>query len=212
MDGDVEQLHHGLRRALQSMMLFNIPAMLGLFVVAEPLVLFLFGEKWAPSIPLLQALSLAGLVWPMQVINLNVLIAQGRSREFLKLEVVKKLIGIGIMIAAAIQGVLFLAWAQVLLGAIALLINTYYSGKLLNYGVVAQMRDIARITGAGIVMMLGILLVKQQLFSNVQPWVQFIVLVFTGTSLFALLAWVLRLPGIPSRFTRRVNLAKGSVV
>jgi len=57
-------------------MLFNMPAMLGLAVVAEPLVAMLFGAKWLSSVPFLQVLCLGGVLWPLHVINLNALMAQ----------------------------------------------------------------------------------------------------------------------------------------
>jgi O-antigen/teichoic acid export membrane protein len=138
---DVDQLKRGVRLALRSMMLLNIPMMLGLAAVSEPLILVLFGEKWMPAVPIMQVLCIGGIFWPLHVINLNVLMAQGHSRLFFRLEVVKKIAGTLFLIIGAFYGVMGIAWSQVVFGIVAFFINAHYSGKHLSYGAIEQMRD-----------------------------------------------------------------------
>ncbi len=87
---DRVRLKRGLKKALTTLVLVNFPMMIGLAIVARPLVLVLLTDKWAPSIPYLQLLCVAGLLIPLQSMNLNVLQALGRSDLFLRLEIVKK--------------------------------------------------------------------------------------------------------------------------
>ena len=70
----------------------QFPLMVGPVAVARPLMLVVFTDKWAPSIPYLQLLSLAGLLYPIHLLNLNVLLALGRSDLFFRLGVVKSVI------------------------------------------------------------------------------------------------------------------------
>lgn len=138
---DKVQLVRGMRKALRTIMLFNIPAMLGLMVVSEPLVVTLFGEKWLQSVPLLQVLCLVGVLWPLHVINLNVLIAQGYSNLFFRIEVLKKIIGVVAIGVASFYGVLAIAWSQVIVGLLCFLLNAHYTGIFLGYSAWNQMRD-----------------------------------------------------------------------
>lgn len=139
---DKARLARGMRKVLRMIMLFNIPIMLGLVVVAEPLVITLIGEKWLPSVPILQVLCLAGLTLPLQVINLSALMAQGRSNLFFRVEILKKFIGVIAIVWASFYGVLAIAWSQVAVNLLYFLIDAYYTGVFLGYPAWKQARDL----------------------------------------------------------------------
>jgi O-antigen/teichoic acid export membrane protein len=90
IQNDKNRLRDGVRKTLSMMAILTFPLMIGLMVVAKPLVIILIGDRWLPSVPYLQLLCIVGLLYPLHAINLNVLKAQGRSDLFLKLEVIKK--------------------------------------------------------------------------------------------------------------------------
>lgn len=135
-------LQRGVCIAIRSMMLITTPVMLGLLAVAEPFVLGVFGEQWRPAVSILQVLCLAGVLWPVHIVNLSALQAQGHSKLFFRLEIIKKSIGIGLLIAGSYFGLIGIAWSRVLQSAIAMLINSYYTKKFLDYGILAQLKDI----------------------------------------------------------------------
>lgn len=153
---DKAQLARGVRKALRTIMLFNIPAMLGLMVVAEPLVITLFGEKWLPSVPILQVLCLAGVLWPLHVINLNVLMAQGHSNLFFRIEVLKKIIGVVAIAVASFYGILAIAWSQVVVGVLCFLLNAHYTGVFLGYSAWNQTRDLLPYLAVSVLMTLAV--------------------------------------------------------
>ena len=62
---DPARLKRGMKKALTILVLVNFPMMIGLAVIARPLVLVLLTEKWAESIPYLQLLCLVGLLYPL---------------------------------------------------------------------------------------------------------------------------------------------------
>lgn len=138
---DKQKLRRGVQLALRSMMLINLPVMFGLMATAEPVVVTLFGSQWLPSVPMLQVLCLVGALWPLHVINLNVLMAQGHSRLFFRLEIIKKIVGTVFLIIGAQFGVLGIAWSQVFFGVAAFLINAHYTRLYLDYGFVQQILD-----------------------------------------------------------------------
>lgn len=140
-NSEKEKLRKGVRHALRGVMLINVPVMLGILATAEPLVLVLFGRQWLPAVPILQVLALGGIFWPLHVINLNVLIAQGHSNLFFRLEVIKKLVGVVLLVIGFFYGVMGIAWSQVAFGLLAFGINAHYTKIHLNYGVWQQTRE-----------------------------------------------------------------------
>lgn len=137
-----EELRQGTRLAIRVLMLLSVPVLLGLAVAAEPFVLTVFGGQWGTTVPLLEILCLAGVLWPLQVVNVQVLLAQGHARLALFLEVGKKAVGAGMLITGALVGGLVgLAWGQVGFALVAFVANTHFTGMYLDYGFKAQLRD-----------------------------------------------------------------------
>ena len=138
---DKEQLRRGVRHALRGIMLISTPVMFGFIVTARSLVVTLFGSRWMPAVPILQVLCLGGVLWPLHVINLNVLLAQGHSNLFFRLEVAKKAFGMGLLALGTFHGVMGIAWSQVVFAVIAFFINAYYTHRFLDYGPLRQIVD-----------------------------------------------------------------------
>jgi O-antigen/teichoic acid export membrane protein len=196
---DKAQLRRGVQLALRGMMLINVPMMLGIAATAEPLVLSLFGTQWLPAVPFLQVLSLGAVLWPLHVINLNVLMAQGHSHLFFRLEIVKKLLGTALLIAGTFYGVMGIAWSQVIFGVLAFVINAYYSQRFLGYGVLAQTRDFLAILTISIVMALAVYWASTQAYllpMHLLAPVQLILLIAVGLIIFIVLAYLLRLTAL----------------
>jgi len=139
---DRPRLARGVRSTLTAVMMLNIPALIGMAVVADPLVRTLFGQKWVSSILFLRILCFAGVLWPLHVINLNVLMAQGRSNLFFRIEVTKTAIGIVALTAASLHSLLAIALSYVAVGFVGFLLNAYYTGVFLGYGAARQMLDV----------------------------------------------------------------------
>jgi len=150
------RLSAALAKSSRLLMFINLPAMLGLGLTAAPFVELVFGARWLPSAPLLMILCLGGTLWPLQVLNISALIAQGQSALILKLEVVKKSIGILILAITCRWGLEAIAWGQVFAAGIALFINTHYSGRLLQFGTWAQLKALWRVAVAALAMAVAV--------------------------------------------------------
>lgn len=140
---DKARLVRGLRQAQAVAMFINMPIMVGVIMLAEPLVLTLFGDQWLPCVPMLQVLGLGGILWPLSILNLNVLRAQGHSGLRFKIEVIKKVVAISLTVAASYYGIMAIAWAQVVISACVYFVNTHYTNVLLAYSGLSQLRDLA---------------------------------------------------------------------
>jgi teichuronic acid exporter len=136
-----DKLLGALRMSLRVSMFLFVPCMAGIAVAAQPLVVALYGPGWLPAAPILSVLALGALFWPLHVLNLAAVSAQGRSDLFFKLALVKKAVAIGLILIASPLGPLYIAWATVAASVFAVAVNTHYSRKLLGYGVAAQIAD-----------------------------------------------------------------------
>ena len=119
------------------------PAMLLLAACSQPLVTLLIGEKWLPCVPYLQLLAIGWMVDPIIVINLNILYVKGRSDVVLRLEIVKKIIAIAIVVTAVRFGVIWLCVGRVLYGFIALYLNLHACGPFIGMSFSRQLREVA---------------------------------------------------------------------
>jgi teichuronic acid exporter len=139
---DPERLKRGMKKALTTLVLVNFPLMIGLAAVARPLVLVLLTDKWAPCIPYLQLLCLVGLMYPLHVINLNVLQALGRSDLFLRLEIIKKALIVLNIVITWRWGIMAMITGQIITSLLSYYLNAWYNKALLQYSIWEQIRDL----------------------------------------------------------------------
>ena len=131
-----------VRRSTGMTCLLIFPALIGLISIAKPLVLLILTEKWLPAVAYIQIYSIAYMLFPVQVANMEAIKAMGYSGISLKLEIIKKVIETTILIISVFMGVIAIAWGVVFFNFVCLFINLYPSKKYLDYGVFEQVKDI----------------------------------------------------------------------
>lgn len=147
-----ERLKNIGRRAMKTTSYLLFPIMIGLIVVSRPLIILLLTEKWENSIIFMQILCLYWMTQPIQTTNWQIIKAIGRSDLCLKLEVIKKTIGIIMVFIAMKLGVIAIAFSAALFGLISMFINILPNKKLINYSIKDQLLDIMPALFASIVM------------------------------------------------------------
>lgn len=130
-----------LRLSLRVAIFVFVPCMVGIAVVARTLITVVYGSRWASAAPLLSILAIAGTFWPLHVLNLAAIGARGRSDLIFRLEVIKRAVSIGLIVAASFHSVMAVAWAVLASGLFGVIVNTWYSHRLLGYGMWAQLED-----------------------------------------------------------------------
>lgn len=137
-----DRLKVNYRKFLKLSAFIVFPLMVGLAAVAEPFINLLLTEKWSGAILILQILCFAMMWYPIHAINLNLLQVKGRSDLFLRLEIIKKSVITVILCITIPMGLTAMCIGQVINSLIALVINTHYTGKLIQVGFSVQMRDL----------------------------------------------------------------------
>ncbi|CEG28647.1 lipopolysaccharide biosynthesis protein [Bacillus sp. B-jedd] len=139
---DAQKVKSMMRRSIVTGSFILFPMMVGLAVVAEPLVKIVLTEKWLPAVPFLQIFCASYALYSIHTANLQAIKALGRSDIFLKLEIVKKIIGLIILGFTVFGGIYSMALGMLVSGIISSFINAYPNLKLLNYSYKEQWYDI----------------------------------------------------------------------
>ncbi|EHD0099007.1 lipopolysaccharide biosynthesis protein [Vibrio vulnificus] len=142
LQGDPDKMANAYRQTLKLSALVIFPLIVALGVIAKPLLTSLLGEQWQGAAALLSVLCLGYMLYPIHSINLNLLQVTGRSDLFLKLEVMKKVIGVTVLLLSIPYGVLAMCLGFTLTSYLALLLNTYYTAKLTHFSQWQQCKDI----------------------------------------------------------------------
>lgn len=139
---NISRVRQMTRRAIKTSIFIMAPLMMLLCFTSENVVCLLLTEKWLPSVPFLCIFCINFMFWPIHTANLNAINALGRSDIFLCLEIVKKIVGITIVIFTMQYGVMAMAYGLLLDGVLSQIINSWPNRKLLGYGYLHQLRDL----------------------------------------------------------------------
>ena len=188
---DHQRLGNNYRRMLRFSVFIIFPLMIGLAVLAHPLVVSLVTDKWAQCVPYLQIICFASMWYPVHAINLSLLQVKGRSDLFLRLEIIKKALITVVVFICVPFGIMGICYGAVFTSLACLAINTYYTGKLINVGFVRQMLDMTPTLLASLAMGAAV-------YFSVMPfdsdWVKLAVGIPLGMVLYLGIAKVFRMP------------------
>ena len=120
------------------------PMMAGLAAIAEPMVSLLLTDKWLPCVPYLQIFCFSFAFWPVHTSNLQAINAVGRSDIFLKLEIIKKMYGIIILLIAifCFDSPIAIAMTGAVTALLSSFVNAFPNKSLIGYSYFDQMKDI----------------------------------------------------------------------
>lgn len=138
-----ERIKQMTRRAIKTSTYVMAPLMMGLVFCAEPIVRLVLTDKWIFCIPFLRIFCITYMFWPVHTANLNAINAMGRSDWFLRLEIIKKIVGLAILLSTMWFGVMAMAYSLLLSSVLSQIINSWPNRKLLKYGYLEQVRDFA---------------------------------------------------------------------
>ena len=169
------------RRIIKTTMFITATCMLFLGAISEPLLYCLIGAKWHEAATYLPLICIAGSLYPLHAINLNMLQVQGRSDLFLGLEIVKKFILLGPLFVGAFVGIMPMLYVNLATGIIAYFLNSYYSGKFLGYSSWMQIKDVAPSYGVAFTVAISVYFFK---FLPISNWIILPIQIVVGIMVF----------------------------
>ncbi len=177
----------------------------GLMAVADTLVLALLGEQWLICVPYLRIMCVAYSFWPIHITNLQAINAVGRSDVFLKLEVIKKGMGLTGLIIGAQFGPLVMISIKAVLDFFSTFVNAWPNKKLLGYSIFSQWMDIMPSLILSLVM--SAVVYGLQFVLPGGPMVKLLLQIMAGMAVYGLLAWIFKMES----FAYLVQTIKGQL-
>lgn len=141
LQNNKQQLYIAVRKSIRLMNFLNFPLMILLILVAEPLFIFLFSEKWVNSIPYFRILCLSGMVNCLQSVNYQVVCAVGKSKEIFKWNVIKRIIGFVFIFIGLYWGIIGLLYGMVCGFYFTFIINALVATPTTGYTIFQQLKD-----------------------------------------------------------------------
>ncbi|MGJ8716010.1 MAG: lipopolysaccharide biosynthesis protein [Maribacter stanieri] len=142
---DREVLVSHMRKIMKTAMIFVLPLFCLLVVLAEPLIKIFLTDKWLPVVPIIQIFSIARAITILSGLNINLLFIVGRTDLVLKQDYFKIPIRLFLILCALQYGIVYVALAELVSTAIHFYINSYYPGRMMNFGAYKQLKDLSGI-------------------------------------------------------------------
>ena len=166
LQDDDEQLLHFYEKYIQVFCFIAFPVLMLICGCARPLVSLLLTDKWIECVPLMQIICFSLLPNGLIQINLNLLYVKGRSDLVLRMEIIKKLIMFGVLFLSIFFGLKGICAGMVVNALIDLYFSSYYTKKILSYGLGRQLRAVAPYFLISLVILAESLLVSHFFSSN----------------------------------------------
>lgn len=199
---DNKQLLENYKVLMRLPIFILYPILFGMAALSYPMIEVFIGDKWLASVPMLIILC-GGYLWsPLTSINLNLLYVKGRTDLVLQLELIKKPIAFLMLFCAIPFGMYGMCLSVALYEFVAFCFNCYYTGKILDYGLLKQIKEIIPIMGYSFIMTISVVIATVFIAS---PILKLIVGVFVGATVYYLAARVAHDPTLLSLVHRIVG-------
>lgn len=189
--GDIDQIRGMMRRAVRTSSFLVLPMLYGLFAVADTMVMALLGEKWMICVPYLRIMCIAYSFWPIHITNLQAINAVGRSDIFLKLEIIKKSIGLLGLAVGVMYSPVILVSIKAGIDFLCTFINAWPNKKLLGYSITSQWLDIMPSMGLSVLMCIAVYLLQFVLPGG--PFAKLVMQAAAGVLIYAAAAWAFKM-------------------
>lgn len=182
---DMGKLKEVVRLSIRVSSYVMWPLMMGLLVMAEPVVRLIFTEKWLPCVPFLQIACIQYALEPVQTANVQAVKAMGKGRTYLIMEIVKKSFGIMMIVSVMYRGVMAIALSAMVVTFFAALVNSTPNRKFLGYSYREQFADLLPSILLAVAMAVCVYFVG---WIPVPPLARICVQVAVGAAVYALLS------------------------
>lgn len=201
---DISRIKEMIRKTIKMGAFIIFPIMVGMIAVANNFIKVLLTEKWLNAVPFLQILCISYMFYPIQTANQQVIKALGKSSLFLKLEIIRKIFGIIILVVTIPLGLVYMALGQVLVTIFFTLLNGCVNRRILKYKYKEQILDVLPSLIISIIMGLVVYCIGKLEFTNI---ILLILQVLIGGIIYIILAYVFKLDS----YSYLLNVLKGIV-
>jgi O-antigen/teichoic acid export membrane protein len=193
INDDDQQLKRVYSQLMRLVVFIVTPILVYLGVVAEPFFRWLLTEKWLPAVPYFQLLLISGIFFPIHQYNLNICKLKGRSDMVLKLSMLQNSLLLLGAFSALWYGIYGLLYSLIIVNILITLVNAYFSGKLIDYGLKNQVKDIFPILFLNVLLGLVFYFLQITWFDVFPDLWNLLISAFGFFTLYLLLAFILKM-------------------
>ena len=186
---DKTRLVNAYRKIIRTTMFVTTSLMFALAGVAHPFIYCLVGPQWDQAASFLPLICISMSLYPLHAINLNMLQVQGRSDLFLKLEIIKKAIAVVPILLGIFLNIYWMLIGTIISGIISFFLNSYYSGKMIGYSSLDQLKDILPFYGIGLLVAVSVYFFRYLPLSN---YIVLAIQILTGIIVFVGICFVFK--------------------
>ena len=133
LKNSIEEIKNLRRKCLKMMEYVIFPLMFGMFIVADKMILVVFTEKWAFSIPYVRITCIASMINVLGSTFIQEIKAIGRSDITLKMEIIKKPVFLVIALVSMQLGIKYLAFTLIVNEIVAFFFNVHPVRKYIGF-------------------------------------------------------------------------------
>ena len=186
-----ESVKQMTRRAIKTSTYIMAPLMMGLAFCRDTVIELLLTEKWLSAVPFMRIFCITYMFYPVHTANLNAIKAMGRSDLFLKLEIIKKAVGLAVMLTTMWFGVMMMAYSLLFTSIVSQIINSWPNKKLLGYSYFEQLKDL--LPGILLAVFMGICVMLIGYIPDLPLIVTLVLQIAVGGVIYILLSKLLKL-------------------
>lgn len=189
---NIKSLHELMKKS-QNINCYILFPFLGIFaMVAEPVIHLVLTDKWLPCLPFLYLACFTNAFHPIASSQMQSIAAIGRSDVRLKLEFLKKGIGVALLIPAIKYGPMAIAINAAITGIIGVMINTIACRIIVKYSIRETAKDIMPIMLVTLIVMVPLYFMRKMITG---PILQILVLGLLGFALYILITAIFKFYG-----------------
>ena len=153
---DISRMHNMIKRLTSTIAYLTFPMLALLLLLAKPIYVILYSDRWLQSVPYFQVLCIAGMGNCLSAVNTQTIAAIGKSKAMFSWTVFKRIVGVLVMVLGLLLGGIYgLLYGLVFTNWFAYFINIFLVSKYIKYGWRKQLQDILPIAVA--VLIAGVL-------------------------------------------------------
>ena len=175
---------HVYRKIFKTTVLISFTAVFGLWAIAVPFMVTVFGDQWLPAAGYLRILCFSGLFLPLMICSANVLNADGRSDITLILEIIKTLTALIPVVFGVFFSIEAMLWSMTGTYAVLYLIHAVYVSRIISYSVLSQLKDIFPVLAVSAFMAFCVNLLNKV---SLAPWMVLLLQLAAGTLIIILI-------------------------
>ncbi|WP_394974402.1 lipopolysaccharide biosynthesis protein [uncultured Croceitalea sp.] len=192
---DSKKIEEVYRKIFRTTFFITSGVMVLVVACSKPIFNLILGPEWLPAVPYFQILSIGAIFYPINVFNLNILKVFGRTDLFLRLEIIKKVFILLCVSIGFIFGIYGLLWSSVLASFGAIIINGYYSARIIDYSVRSQVLDLSPTLIVAVVLYFMLKLLNYYLVVD-SDFYKILITMFFGFSIYLGISYIFKMKAL----------------